>query len=366
MRKLLFIFLLIYAANGVCSTERKGLSLPADTTYQPRNDFNISAFPLVFYLPETSLAFGGVGIMVFNSGKEKAWRKSQIQLGLAYTLKNQFLLFVPYELYFKQQWKLNGELGFYRYFYNYYGIGVHSKMENLETYDATFPRLITNLSYRVTSNVLLGVQYRFDQFNIPRIDSLLSVEQPIGSSDGGRISSIGFTASYDSRDDIFYPRKGFFATLTAENSGNYTGGSFNYSLVQLDVNYYFTLGDQHTIATNFYTGLSSGDLPFFAYYYLSSGKKGRGFNDRRFIDRQMELLQIEYRFPIYKRFRGAAFASSGTVSPTPLDLFRTKQQLSYGAGLRFQLNKKQMSHIRADIARSREGFQFYVTIGEAF
>jgi hypothetical protein len=87
--------------------------------------------------------------MVFNSGKKKAWRKSQINIDTAYTLKNQFLLFLPYEFYFKQKWKLNGELGAYKYFFNYFGIGRESKEDEAELYDVTFPRLLSTLSYRL-------------------------------------------------------------------------------------------------------------------------------------------------------------------------------------------------------------------------
>jgi outer membrane translocation and assembly module TamA len=78
------------------------------------------------------------------------------------------------------------------------------------------------------------------------------------------------------------------------------------------------------------------------------------------------LLQTEYRFPIYKRFKGAAFASVGTLSNAFNDLWGNKKMWSYGAGLRFQLSKKQLSNIRLDVAHSAEGFQFYITIGEAF
>jgi len=342
-------------------------SLVNDTTqYHPKDDFSISGFPVAFYLPETSLSFGAAGILVFNAGKEKAWRKSQIILGSAYTLKKQILFFLPYELYMKQNWKLNGELGYYRYFFNYYGIGINSQRENLETYDANFPRLLATLSYRVKPKILAGIQYRFDYFDIPRMDSLLTADNPTGAQSGGVVSSIGVATTYDSRDDIFYPRKGIFATLIAENSGNYTGASFDYSLIQFDLSAYHTFKWKHTLATNVYTGLTVGDSPFFTYYYFSSGKKGRGYNDRRFIDRNIGMIQMEYRFDIYKRFRGTIFSSIGSVGNTYGEIFTNRQLWSYGGGLRFQLSKKQMSHLRVDVARGSEGFQFYMTIGEAF
>lgn len=362
LKRIIFFLILFLSFQGFGQND----SVHVDTSaYNPKDDFSISAFPLAFFLPETSLAFGGAGIAVFNIGKERTWRRSQVQLGTAYTLKNQILIFVPYELYIKQRLKINGELGYYRYFYNYYGIGIDSKADDLETYDANYPRVLTTFSYRIKKSSFIGIQYRFDHFDIPRTDSLLTANNPVGIA-GGTISTLGLNLIQDTRDDIFYPRKGVLASLTVENGGSYTLSDYNYSLIQLDVSYYHTFGEQHTIASNFYTGTTIGDAPFFGYYYLASGKRGRGFNDRRFIDRNIALLQAEYRFPIYKRFRGAAFTSLGTVGNQYSDLANNRKLWSYGAGLRFQVSKKQMSHIRLDVARSFEGLQFYVTIGEAF
>ncbi len=333
--------------------------------YKPKDDFSVSAFPILFFLPETGFAFGGLGITIFNTGKTKAWRKSQVQLGIAYTLKKQFLLFAPYELYFKQKWKLIGELGYYRYFYNFYGIGINSLENDLELYDANFPRLISSLLYRFKPELLAGFQYGFDLFDIPNTGTLLTNQNPIGI-DGGFISTLGVVASFDSRDDIFYPRKGALINLNTEHASQYFGSGYTYSTAFLDATYYQTIFSTHVIAGNAFLGTSQGDFPFFNYYYLSSGKRGRGFNDRRFIDRNIALLQLEYRFQIYKRFRASVFASSGTLSPSISSLLTQQQKLSYGAGLRFQLSKKQLNHLRLDMAHSQEGFQFYLTIGEAF
>lgn len=337
----------------------------SDYTYNKKDDFSLSGFPLVFFLPETGLAFGGLGLTVFNIGEEKSWRKSQVQLGVAYTLKNQLLIFAPYELYIKQNWKVNGELGYYRYFYNYYGIGINSQKNNLEFYDANYPRVISTVSYLLEKKWLVGLSYRFDNFEIPNADSLLISRNPEGIN-GGTLSTLGLELGYDSRDDIFYPSSGFFGTLKIDNSSNITFSDFEYWSVLLNISYYKQLTKNHILALNYQTGSQMGNSPFYNYFYLSSGKNARGFDDRRFLDKNINLLQAEYRFPIYKRFRGCAFTSIGTVGRDYRDLYTNSQKFSYGAGLRFQLNKKQKSHVRADVANSHEGFQFYVTIGEAF
>lgn len=342
----------------------KGIS-QSDSTYSSKDDLSISGFPIAFFLPETGFAFGGLGQTVFNIGEEKSWRKSQLQLGVAYTLKKQLLIFAPYELYLKKNWKINGEIGYYCYFYNFYGIGINSAKENLEFYDANYPRIISTVSYRFTDNLLAGISYRFDHFDIPTTDSLLASFNPTGIN-GGVLSTVGIELAYDSRNDIFYPSKGVFAILKIDNSNHITFSDFNYWSALLNVSFYKQLNEHHILAINYTTGSLMGNPPFYTYFYLSSGKNARGFDDRRFLDKNVNLLQTEYRFPIYKRLRGCTFASLGTVASDYQNLYSNPQKFSYGAGLRFQLNKKQKSHLRADVAHSYEGFQFYLTIGEAF
>lgn len=348
----------IYSQSNVVDTSEA-------KPYNRKDDFSIAGFPIAFFLPETSLGFGLTGLMVFNAGKEKAWRKSQINIGAAYTLKNQFLLFVPYEFYFKQKWKLNGEVGAYKYFFNYFGIGRDSEKKDEELYDVTFPRLLSTLSYRLKPNFLVGFQYRFDAFNITGIDSLLMVNKPVGA-DGGIVSSYGLSLSYDSRDDIFYPRKGVFTTFTAETSGDHSFATYKYALSQLEASYYQTIFKNHVLVGNITSINTAGSPPFFVYPYVSSTKRARGFADRRFIDRNVFVTQAEYRFPIYKRLRGDVFGAVSSIGSTFNQVFLSKALFSYGAGLRFQLSKKQMSHVRLDVAHTNEGFQFYFTIGEAF
>lgn len=103
----------------------------------------ISAFPVAFYTPETAFGFGGLGIGNFwlKGGEDKETRPSSIQLGASYTTKSQVLIYAPFEFYkHDERWRLLGEVGFYKYFYNFYGVGIDAMEEDEETYEVTFPR----------------------------------------------------------------------------------------------------------------------------------------------------------------------------------------------------------------------------------
>lgn len=336
-------------------------STQADST----RESSFSGFPVLFYLPETSLAFGALGMSTFNIGKEKSWRPSQVILSFAYTLKNQVLLFAPYELYYRDKWKMEGELGYYKYFYNYYGIGSNSKKANFETFNADFLRFINTLSYRVTPSNFVGVRVHLDAFKLKNRDSLLLAEAPSGLN-GGTLFTTGLTYALDTRDNIFYPKKGFYINFISEFSSKQLISEFDYSLFQVSASHYYQFFENHILASNITTGTIVGDAPFFSYLYMSSSKLARGHADRRYIDKNIAVLQTEYRFPIYKRLRGVAFANLGNVGNTYGSIFATNLKLTGGGGLRFQLNKKVMNHLRLDVAGGKEGMQFYLTIGESF
>lgn len=352
--------------GAICFFGLTAYSQDQDTTRTDTTNVNsFSGFPVLFYLPETSLAFGALGASTFNIGKQKSWRPSQVILSFAYTLKKQVLIFAPYELYYREDWKMEGELGYYKYFYNYYGIGSNSKKEDLESFNANFPRFINTLSYRVTPSNFVGVRVHLDAFKLKNQDSLLLKESPTGIN-GGTLFSTGLTYSLDTRDNIFYPRKGFYVNFISEFSSKKMISEFDYSLFQVSASHYYQFRENHILASNLTTGTLVGDAPFFSYLYMSSSKLARGHADRRYIDKNMAVLQTEYRFPIYKRLRGVAFGTLGNVGTNYGSIFKTNLKLTGGAGLRFQLNKKVMNHLRVDVAGSREGVQFYITIGESF
>lgn len=123
------------------------------------NRSKLSAFPLAFFLPETGFGFGGLGIYTFRMPNEHYdSRPSLFQLGMSYTTRRQILFFAPYELYWSNQsYRAVGELGFYVFFYNFYGLGIDTDVGNLETYDVSYPRFRGTMYHEVKKNFSIGI-----------------------------------------------------------------------------------------------------------------------------------------------------------------------------------------------------------------
>lgn len=364
MRNCLFILFLLIPYLLSSQTDKQEKKARKDSA-----NFQNSLIPIAFYLPETGFAFGGTGIATFRFRDEpKESRPSQFLYSAAYTLKNQLLLFFPYELYrHDMKYRFKGELGFYKYFYNYFGLGPDSELDAREIYDVVFPRFELLASYRIHPILFVGLGYKFDYFNIRAIESggILETTQPVGV-DGGVKSNVLLNVLLDSRDNIFSSSKGIYVDATAEISRPFLGSSFSYQKFILDARHFVPLSKQTILASNLFVSQASADAPFFDLPYLSTTRLGRGFSDRRFIDYTLISAQTEVRFPIYWRFGGAAFVSASTLGEQWAALELAAPRLSGGFGLRFALNQKEKTSIRLDAGFSGEEMNFYITANEAF
>ncbi len=364
IKRVIFCFLLLtfFTSNRLLSqTDDK---VKKDST----KNFKLAAFPVVFYLPETGLGYGGFGIGTFRfKGEAKETRPSTVQLGITFTSKKQFLMFAPFELYSDdERWRFEGELGYYKYFYNFYGLGDNSREEDFETYDATFPRLRFSVLREIIPAFSIGLGYEFDGFNNIKIaeDGILENSDVVGK-EGGTISNLGILAYYDTRDNIFTPSKGWFIQGSIFTSRKWIGSSFSYNKFNLDTRFYQKIKGEHILAANAFIANSGRGTPFLSLNYLGTSRT-RGHDNRRFQDNAELSLALEYRFPIKGRFGGVLFGSSGTVAPNFTSLFSSSYKNAIGTGLRYVLNKKEGTRIRADYGISSEGGNFYLTIKEAF
>ncbi|WP_373519298.1 BamA/TamA family outer membrane protein [Pricia sp.] len=286
------------------------------TVRDSTKNWKISAFPVAFYTPETAFGFGGLGIGTFRLKDETFdTRPSSIQLGISYTTKNQFLLYAPFDFYKDdEKWRLEGELGFYNYFYNFFGVGIDSKEEDEETYEVTFPRARVALLRELFPRFFAGLAYEFDAFYNLKVEEsgILEASDVPGKRDG-TVSNLGVVAVYDTRDHIFFPTKGVYIQGKLFSSSKIFGSSFGYVKYELDSRYYQKVGKKQVVAANLFLGSSTEGTPFYDLYYLGS-KRTRGINNRRFQDNTELSLALEYRFPIAGRFGGAVFGSTGTVA----------------------------------------------------
>lgn len=326
--------------------------------------------PLVFYTPETKFGFGAAAFYAFRfHGQPDSLRPSQATLSFTYTTLNQILIYFPFQLFWsREKWQLKGELGYYRYVYQFFGLGNSTLAADRESFDAILPRVRLNALRKVGQYQYLGIKYSYDQFEMTRLTSGGILEtQPISGREGGVISGAGLLWNVDSRDNLFFPAKGFLAELEVFASDAMLGSDYDFTRVRLDAAGYFSRSEKRVLALNALLVSSHGDVPFQDLAMIGGPKKMRGFFEGRFRDKSLWMLQAEYRVALPWRFGVAVFGGMGSVAPRFDALPDQRVHLTYGAGARYRLSKKDPIHLRVDVAFNEEGYWFpYLTVLEAF
>lgn len=366
MKKLYILTILIIVT--LAATPKSGFS-QEDTTRFIRKS-SLVVLPLAFYTPETRFGGGAAGLLAFRfRNQPDSTRPSQIQLGFAYTQERQLLSYMPFQLFLKNgKYNVYGELGYYRYFFYFFGIG-NDASDDFETYNVNFPRARITALQQILPNLYTGVRFWYDDYDITEMEDrgLLALGNITGSK-GGSIANLGVVSNYDSRDNIFFPTQGQLIELAIMNSNSYIGSDFDYTRISLDASSYFTNKWNHTFAVNTWFDFVFGDAPFNELAQIGGSKKMRGYYEGRYRDNKLWMLQAEYRMPqLYWRLGLVVFGSVGSVAPT-FDEFKNNQiHYSFGTGLRILLSEKEKLNIRIDVGVD-EQFNVlpYLTVSEAF
>ena len=323
-------------------------------------------FPVLFYTPETRIGFGATGVATFNFKKDSIGaQQSRVNLIAVYTQNKQVILYLPYLLFFKNRtYQCGGEVGYYNFNYLFYGVGNSNYKE--EIFFLKYPRIRFSFLRKIKKNWYAGVKYNYDNVTLFNLDTAGAIiNGHIAGSKGGIVSGFGLTSVYDTRDNLFYPSKGTFIEMSALLSDKSISSNFNFVKLTSDISRYFHY-KKSVFALNCYAVITNGDVPFYQMGLLGGQNRMRGFYEGRFRDNQLLLLQVEYRQMIYKRIGVALFTNVGQVANLWNQMNNTNWLFTYGAGLRFQLDKIQKINVRIDVATDNKKVLPYFTIGEAF
>lgn len=341
--------------------------LSAQSGSKNANHYSLFPFPVVYYTPETNFVFGAAANLTFRLSPDTAHHKpSNLTGGAAYSLNKQLLTYLTYQVFTKNnKHYFFGEAGYYRYTYFFYGTGQNEVTEEL--YKVNFPRIKINATRLVASNLYAGAYYLFEDYNMQDVaeNGALAGDNVAGAN-GSFTSALGPLLVLDTRDQVFYPTSGFYGEFSAIISRGFLGSSHNFSRTVFDLSYYQTLTNWAVLAFNTYNSFVGGNAPFQQQSLLGGEGRMRGYYLGRFIDKNMAVLQTEARFEIYKRLGAVAFASAGALGNENQFLRLNQTRYTYGAGLRFKINKADHLNLRLDYAWGQNTSAFYFTVGEAF
>ena len=171
------------------------------------------------------------------------------------------------------------------------------------------------------------------------------------------------TRNYPSRPTSGGDYRFTFTTFTDRDSGRYSfrriEGEASRFIPILHENWVIALRGR-VVSSDTADG---GVVPFYLLPTLGGSRSLRGYADYRFRDRNLLLLNAEYRWRVFGALDGALFYDAGKVAPRFEDLTLTQLKSSYGLGFRFHSNDS--TFFRVDVGRSREGTRVLLSITDA-
>lgn len=379
-RLLLFINVILFTCNiqlsalGIYSAGKRDTTNNHQKVIKEQNGqitdnsdgISFTGFPLILYMPETSMILGGGGVITIRDGNGKySNRPNSISFRAIYTFKNQLGFSVSPDFYFDNyKWKINATVAYQKFPDLFYGIGNVNSEDDAEAYSTEEYLFVFGVTRRIFENFSFGFYYNIQRINVLEIqkDGKLASGEFYGVN-GGLLSGMGPVIDWDSRDNIFYPTKGFWLHLYAGLYDKRIGSHFDNSIYSVDFRYYINLLNSQVLAIQLLGSSVAGDIPFNEYSKL---KAMRGVNGNRFRDKKMFMTQIEYRFPLYGRFSGVAFGAIGDVTDKIQNIAIHNLKYSFGVGLRFSVNPDEKINFRFDVGFSPWGISPYFQITEAF
>lgn len=366
--RLLLVLAVLFSTCARASTWSDSVQIKPRTKIF--RDRTIIPLPVVFRFPETRFGAGAVVTSTFSFSRDSAWAKpSQLSFGITYTQNKQVLIFLPFSIFFdNNKYFLNSDTGLFKYNYLYFGIGENRVAE--ERFDVIYPRVRLLAAKLVAKNTYAGLRFQYEAYNV-------TGTTPGGELASGRVAgsvfsrtvSLGVSVLKDTRDAVFYPRRGIFAEFYVLPTLRTFGADRDFMRLYADLAHYNSFGSKRfVLATNYTASFVLGrNVPFSQLSFLGGPRKMRGIYEGFFRDKNTALFQAEARVEIWKMIGAVGFGSVGFMGDDNAIMRLNLPKYTYGVGLRVVAQKKNHLNLRIDYGLSPYGKgNFYATLGEAF
>jgi hypothetical protein len=325
--------------------------------------------PIVFYSPETSLAFGGVLFNLFRTVPEDTLSNySNVRTAVIFTLRTQLLVDVDHDIFTRNEnFRITGKFLFAKFPDFFYGIGNETLEDHEELFNANNFNIKTQFMRKIFDKFYMGLIYNFYLVgNVEKEEGGILESEVIIGNDGGKSSGLGLIIQWDTRDFNLNSTRGHFIELATRHFRDYLGSDFTYNIIELEARKFFPLLQGHVLGLQFRGRFSNREVPFNQLSLLGGDKLMRGYYRGRYRDKVLYAAQAEYRWQFYKRFGLAVFGGFGDVSPEFNSFDFSEVKSSYGFGFRYMILPSRKVNLRLDFGFGKQTKGIYINITEAF
>jgi len=335
---------------------------------------SLSAFPILMYDTDIGVGYGGKAkfvnylfrkesfdFTVFNSSKGERWYvftfsipDIEIRQGKRYALS--FDLKAEYDKYLK---------------YNFYGTGPDSKKDDETGFTYEKKELQLRFGSGFTPYFVMEAHYILRNIKYFKVEEDRPFSEMLEKIGGKFSPFVSLVARYDTSDSQIHPKRGSRLIFQNDVASSFFGNkNAHFYRFTLDFRKYILLfGNKDVLAFRTLVQKISGKnekIPLFEYSVLGGGSEMaamRGYRLDRFQDKGKFLVNVEYRFPLWKKLGGNVFVDGGLVWPSWSEIRLDKTVVDIGWGLRYYL---QNFVVRFDMGFSNEGLGIYFNFGHVF
>lgn len=332
--------------------------------------WGIAPIAAPYYTPDTKWAIGAYIVPYYKPAADSVFTKpDEYTFYICYTQLNQVAFgFLPEAYFCDGRLKLSGKIEACRYPTLFWGTGPDSSEKAEETYTPVGWWGDLALLFRAGGVFYAGPLYHY------RNNSISDYEEG-GIIGSGQVegkghyveSGPGFALQVDTRDSIFFPKRGFYFNHKSSFQHGVFGSDYDFGRHESDFRIFFGITGDHVIAFQFKAKIAHGDVPIRSLNGIGGDEIMRGYLENRYIDKTSLAAQVEYRFPIVWRFAGAVNAAAGEVQDSLGDYNAGDIHFAAGAGLRVIIDKQEHIAGRIDFGWDENGvMRVYLIVKEAF
>ncbi|MEY2917685.1 MAG: hypothetical protein RIS73_1399 [Bacteroidota bacterium] len=283
---------------------------------------------------------------------------SMTGIGIGYTQNKSWFTIAFQRLFLKQDklrvvWALGLGKTNFQFFQETDDLGngvfvdykTHTKFVSATVTYNIFSRFYTGLKYQYSKSTT-----EFDVANQP--DQIAN------------LSGFGLPVSFDNRDYVYNPAKGWNINAVFNNNAKWMGSDIEFSSLSFNANNYTRLNSKGVLASRFFVYGGLGNVPFIGQKVVG-GKDLRGYTKGTYRSNSVAALQTEYRYNFYKKWGAVAFG--GIANAFKVNGISGSGILpAAGFGVRYLVIPKQRMNMGFDAAVGKNDWGVYFRIGEAF
>lgn len=324
--------------------------------------------PFPVYAPETETAII-LSALRYSRGPQEAHPSSLTALA-AYSQRRQsrFLLVTEQPLSGNRAW-VSGKLSYKDWPDDFFGVGHDSRRRDEESFTARGPGAAVSVRFPVAGRWQFGGRAEFSDSRVRDVEAGgILARGDIPGAGGARVGGAGVLVVRDSRDDRFAPSSGGYLEISGMHFDS-AFGNHAFQRLRVDARQYVRTGASGTLAVQQYANLQWGRVPFQEMSRIGDIRDislMRGYYSGRYLDRNLAVVQAEWRVPLYQRLGGALFGGLGVIGGDLADSAGRSVYSSAGLGLRFRVSRQEAINLRLDAAFGKDAFGVYFGLLEAF